>query len=433
MKKLFAFAGLACTLMFVACGGDSGTSADSNTSADDHGKSSSSAAEVKSSSSKENSGTESNGNENNASSSSKTENTANSSAAAPSSSIVIPGATITDSRDGQTYAVYKNATQYWISENMRYDAKPNGCYNNAEDNCTKFGLWYSWDAAQNVCPEGWRLPYGKDWRTLGKLNSNKSLTFGVTSLFSTENLYVRLTGAYYTIEGVTEWRDANEDATYWDAEDLSDKYAGYTFISKSSFGPVDYLDGNYLNMDKRSLLAVRCILENHGTMVDPRDGQSYKTIRIGNKVWMAENLNYDAEGSIIRDDIPNDGLKYGRLYKYASAKTACPSGWHLSTASDWKPIYDIVDSVIFDGISLKSMTGWNESHSGKDDFEMNIVPVGNCYYDTYDNEIYCTAIGEDAQFWMDGGSTNYQGKNALTTSSGDTDVDYLSVRCVMDK
>jgi len=432
MKKLFAFAGLACTLMFVACGGDSGTSADSNTSSNDLGTSSSSAAVVKSSSSIENSGAESSGKENNASSSSKTENTANSSAAAPSGSIVIPGTTITDSRDGQTYAVYKNATQYWISENMRYDAKPNGCYNDAPDNCTKFGLWYSWDAAQNVCPEGWRLPYGKEWRTLEKLNSNKGMMFGVTPLFNTEKFHARLTGGYFTSDEDAKWRGANEAAYFWNAEDLTSEDAGYASINKSTLNYDDDPEDMY-SIEKSALLAVRCILESHGTMVDPRDGQTYKTIRIGDNVWMAENLNYDAAGSVARDDVPNNGLKYGRFYNHVAAQTACPSGWHLSTATEWAPIYDIVDSVAFDGISLKSIEGWNESHMGQDDFELNLVPAGKCYYDMFGEDVKCTLVGENGHFWIDGGHALHQDEYSLIMGTGNTETDYLSIRCVMDK
>jgi len=75
-----------------------------------------------------------------------------------------------------------------------------------------------------------------------------------------------------------------------------------------------------------------------GTFTDERDGQTYRTVRIGGKTWMAENLNYKSEGSWCYDDIEDNGDKYGRLYDWESAKKASPVGWHLPTKQEWEAL-----------------------------------------------------------------------------------------------
>lgn len=79
---------------------------------------------------------------------------------------------------------------------------------------------------------------------------------------------------------------------------------------------------------------------NFKTFVDPRDGQSYKTIELKDgKVWLAQNLNFNTmEGSTFYDFNRENIEKYGLLYTWEAAKEACPPGWHLPTDEEWQKL-----------------------------------------------------------------------------------------------
>ncbi len=64
------------------------------------------------------------------------------------------------------------------------------------------------------------------------------------------------------------------------------------------------------------------------------------TIRIGDQVWMRNNLSIPVTNSFWyeRDSIANQ--PNGRLYFFSAAMAACPAGWHLPTDEEWQLLID---------------------------------------------------------------------------------------------
>ncbi len=141
-----------------------------------------------------------------------------------------------------------------------------------------------------------------------------------------------------------------------------------------------------------------------GTLTDKRDGKTYKTVKIGEQVWMAQNLNYKTksgswcygEGGQVFDGFGDNKYpiyrtlssakiqancgKYGRLYNWKTAKTVCPSGFHLPYSQEWQRLVDYAGGYREAGKNLKARSGWNDaegsSGNGTDDFGWFGLPGG---------------------------------------------------------
>ena len=219
------------------------------------------------------------------------------------------------------------------------------------------------------------------------------------------------------------------------------------------------------------LLVTACKRENipgENEIKDPRDGTIYKTVQLGDKVWMAENLAFlpfvdsshiesDSAGhyyvygyqepklSIARQT--TNYFTYGVLYNYTAAIKACPEGWHLPSDHEWKDLESFfgMDPEEFYitgyrksgdvGDKIKSPYGWEGSGYGIDEPGFNARGGGRriAFSGTF------LDMGTHAFFWA---STITANNNAMVRylvrdSSGifrseGSVKNAFSVRCVRD-
>jgi len=136
------------------------------------------------------------------------------------------------------------------------------------------------------------------------------------------------------------------------------------------------------------------------TFTDPRDGKTYKTVKIGGQIWMAENLNYECEGSQYYRDDPERGKKYGRLYDWEAARKACPPGWHLPSKEEWETLVNSAGGTEIAGKYLKAAIGWGSSGNGTDDYGFSALPGGGAQKSSSIENFYvCECAGEEGLWW----------------------------------
>ena len=433
-----------------------------------------------------------------------------------------------DNQNNQ-YQVIQIGNQCWMRENLRttkyadatdieqgsttsnsvaYWYYPNGNV----DNKQTCGLLYNWKAVRNnaepfvsypkgmqgVCPTGWHVPSKSEWtQMVDSLRAHSEYGCGNND---------KIAKALASPQGWT----TNQKSCNVGTEPFTNNAAGFSAIpagsytgSYSYFGDRAYFwtsDQNGLNKAfYRSLYSyldtlyrgagaafsnaysVRCVrdmvtpdgpeTENCGTVID-QDGNTYRTVIIGEQCWMRDNLRTltnNGYGNVYTPTSKQiygyEAEIYGRLYDWAAVMQGadnsnnvpsgvqgiCPTGWHVPSDAEWIEMIDFVksqseyrcdankDTTI--AKALASTKGWYNSPnnctvghlpSENNAVGFSAIPAGyysnNILYTAYDqanyatttktssnNEIWCRSFGSN-------GSKVYHVIGSINK--------YYSVRCV---
>lgn len=375
------------------------------------------------------------------------------------------------------------------------------------------------EKVRGICPEGWHLPDTTEWNTLisyvggGRYAGEKLVShIGMYDYSGTDDF------GFSAFPAGERYRDDNfiedsRDAFYWSAsEDLKDNHSACSALL--SLGTINFSCG-FKDMSH----SVRCVRDEpaavslssssnnavlsssssdetfvsphdinwsipkedhlnpnikYDSIVDKRDGQVYKTVKIGTQVWMAQNLNYadsvNTPSLLKRNwcygDKPKNCEFGGRLYTWAAAVDSiklandtenpqfcgyltncsfpskyqgiCPEGWHLPDTTEWRTlIFQVSNDASVAGYKLASRVGWFEEANGTDDYGFSAYPVGDKYRD-YDFSEFAPD-NRTAFFWSITENTrdkqlgySFRIFYGGTGYTGDFKDSGFSIRCIKD-
>ena len=232
-----------------------------------------------------------------------------------------------------------------------------------------------------------------------------------------------------------------------------------SFIAKPQDGEKSCSSLNGAGSSSSEAQVTGCETCEFGKLKDDRDGQTYRTVKIGDQWWMAENLNYAYlqptetldSSSFCYDNDPENCKQYGRLYLFSAAmdsaglfssdaegcgdgsecpfdhivpkiykgysdtasslehpiRGVCPEGWHVPTVDEFVILFESVggqEEEYWENVDLRSTSGWREipgedTANVTDSFGFSAYPAGEWYKPSNLDYPIFSSLGIEAQFF----------------------------------
>jgi uncharacterized protein (TIGR02145 family) len=427
--------------------------------------------------------------------------------------------------DGQTYKTVQINGNEWLAKNLNVshfnngdpisqakteeewfkageEGKPAWCYyNNDKNNEATFGKLYNWHAVNDprgLAPKGWHVATINEFEDLSnhlggednsgeKLKSNKG--WENPAIFNAKKHSGNGTNesGFTGLPGGGRFNDEGEFGNqyvyghFWCGSDRADNEDDPTMFELSTIA--NELYSNY--SDKINGFSVRCVsgssLKNqnnqsmngnqqkihvYGSVVDI-DGNNYKTVTIGDQIWMAENLRvkHFINGDPIKKiesaedwvnafkdeepawcyyyNDPNTVKTHGILYNYWALfdpRGLAPTGWITANEKSYNQLMMELGGEEKAGPILRSKNRWKNKYKGKDVYGFDGYPWGRR---SSDGEFINYALGS---LWLKEGESktiNYNGHynhhtfslnfNSRTTIGQVSKGGGLPIRCLKNK
>ena len=208
------------------------------------------------------------------------------------------------------------------------------------------------------------------------------------------------------------------------------------------------------------------------TLVDPRDGNRYRIVKIKERWWMAENLRYGIEIQTDQEQTDNNTVEFYRnhtskrydtvggvylwyesmKYRRENPQGVCPDGWHIPTQTEWESLFSplIGDSMTYVRRHLKDIQYYRKN--GPSNLNLDLNNAANRWED---RSIWWDYNGGVTGFWSSDSRWNpecwkydpyacwfnsdwlslgygYWSSCRLAQTAWTSHDSYLSVRCIKD-
>lgn len=215
----------------------------------------------------------------------------------------------------------------------------------------------------------------------------------------------------------------------------SDNESVVTVDQQGNINAVELGTANIVITSSNGITA-KCVInvikvDKFGTFTDTRDNKTYKTVKIGEQVWLAENFAYlpkvsspyfgsksssyyyvyaHGVGDVEKAKGKLNYTEYGVLYNYEAAKECCPDGWHLPTDEEWMALERELGMAESDLNSegsrgsiaplLKKVSSWDDN-TGTNESGFTGKASGELYYyEEYgENQSEFMMLGKASFYW----------------------------------